>query len=77
MQSVKKKSKKGFFSSDHGAELSLELAKEYLRQAGVTSAGQISGDDQVKSIREVVRTSLTPRKGSAKGFRGLKRLARK
>lgn len=78
MASMKKAARKGFFSNEQSAELSVELAKEYLRQAGVTSPGQLSSDEQVGPIRDVVRSAPKRRgKGSGRGFRGLKRLARK
>ena len=78
MTASKKWPDKGFFSSDHGADLSRELAKEYLRQAGVTKVGQVSRNPDLNPIREVLRTSLKRRaKKSLLAKTGVKRLAKK
>ena len=76
MAATKKAARKNFFSNTHSTELSVQLANEYLRQAGVASptSERLSTDEQVKPIREVVRKAT---RRSAGRFRGLKRLARK
>lgn len=70
--------KKAFFNPEHGGDLSRDLAKEYLRQAGVTNQNQVSNDPndpQFDAIREVLRSSLRRPRKLAK--RSVKRLARK